>query len=118
MNLSQPVAELPVTDVEQAQAYYRDRLGFTIEWIYPDREIGAVSHDEIAIFFRRTFKKIHPAAFWIYASDVDLAHQKFIQLGANIVADIEDKPWGQRQFSVQDLNGNLFHVHHDTAESE
>ena len=37
-----PVPELPVTDVERAQRHYRDTLGFTIGWLYPDKSIGAV----------------------------------------------------------------------------
>jgi catechol 2,3-dioxygenase-like lactoylglutathione lyase family enzyme len=30
--IGQPVTELPVADVEQAQQYYRDVLGFEIGW--------------------------------------------------------------------------------------
>ena len=48
--IHQPVPELPVKDVEKAQAFYRDELGFSIAWIYPDKSIGAVSKGETAIF--------------------------------------------------------------------
>jgi uncharacterized glyoxalase superfamily protein PhnB len=33
--------------------------------------------------------------------------------GANIVEPLEKKPWGLRQFTVKDLDGNLFYFHHD-----
>jgi catechol 2,3-dioxygenase-like lactoylglutathione lyase family enzyme len=36
------VPELPVADVERAQQYYRDALGFKIGWLQPGSEIGAV----------------------------------------------------------------------------
>jgi ABC-type phosphonate transport system ATPase subunit len=49
---SQPTPELPVEDVERAQEHYRDVLGFKIGWLYPGKEIGAVSRDDAAIFFR------------------------------------------------------------------
>ncbi len=42
-SIAQPVPELPVLDVERAQQHYRDALGFEIGWLYPDKEIGAVS---------------------------------------------------------------------------
>jgi catechol 2,3-dioxygenase-like lactoylglutathione lyase family enzyme len=52
--IGQPVPELPVEDVERAQQYYRDVLGFEIGWLYPGKEIGAVSRKDAVIFFRRT----------------------------------------------------------------
>src|ERR1700691_1294412 len=52
-SMGQPVPELPVADVERAQQHYRDALGFTIGWLYPGKEIGAVSRDKAVIFFRR-----------------------------------------------------------------
>src|SRR5947208_14528819 len=52
--IGQPVPELPVEDVERAQQYYRDILGFEIGWLYPGKEIGAVSRGDVVIFFRRT----------------------------------------------------------------
>lgn len=113
MKLAQPVPELPVLDVETAQAYYRDRLGFEVAWLYPGGEIGAVSHGDTAIFFRRTEEPVQPGTFWIFADDVDAALADLTARGANIVEPIEDKPWGLRQFTIQDLHGHTFHIHHD-----
>ena len=42
-SLAPPVPELPVVDVERAQQHYRDVLGFDVNWLYPDKSIGAVS---------------------------------------------------------------------------
>src|SRR5712675_238726 len=52
-SIGQPVPELPVADVERAQHHYRDALGFEIGWLYPGKEIGAVSRGNVAIFFRK-----------------------------------------------------------------
>lgn len=65
--IGQPVPELPVADVEQAQEYYRDVLGFEIGWLYPGKEIGSVSRGNVAIFFRRRQKPFEPAVHWIFA---------------------------------------------------
>jgi uncharacterized glyoxalase superfamily protein PhnB len=111
--LGPPVPELPVADVERAQQYYRDALGFEIAWLTPDKGIGAVVRRPATIFFRRRSLPFEPAVHWIFAEDIDAAHQEFQARGANIVEPLEKKPWGLRQFTVQDPDGNRFYFHHD-----
>lgn len=65
--IAQPVPELPVVDVERAQQHYRDALGFEIAWLYPGKEIGAVSRGEVAIFFRKRRPPFEPAVHWVFA---------------------------------------------------
>jgi uncharacterized glyoxalase superfamily protein PhnB len=109
--MGQPVAELPVVDVERAQQHYRDALGFQIGWLYPDKEIGAVSRDKAVIFFRKRNPPFEPAIHWVFAEDIDASYQELQSSGANIVDPLEKKPWGIRQFTVQDLDGNIFYFH-------
>ena len=111
-SIGHPVAELPVKDVEQAQKHYRDTLGFKIEWLYPGKEIGAVSRGDVAVFFRRRSEPFEPAVHWVFAEDIDATYQELEGSGANIVEPLEEKPWGLRQFTVEDLDGNQFHFHH------
>ena len=111
--IGQPVPELPVEDVERAQEYYRDALGFEIGWLYPGKEIGAVSRGDVVIFFRRTKAPFAPAVHWVFADDVDESYSELKASGANIVEPLEQKPWGLRQFTVDDLDGNRFYFHHD-----
>jgi predicted enzyme related to lactoylglutathione lyase len=112
-SMGQPVPELPVADVERAQQHYRDTLGFEIGWLYPDKGIGAVSNDKAVIFFRKKTPPFEPAIHWVFAEDIDVSYRKLTASGANIVDPLEKKPWGLRQFTVQDLDGNLFYFHHD-----
>jgi uncharacterized glyoxalase superfamily protein PhnB len=49
----------------------------------------------------------------VFAEDIDASYQELKSLGANIVDPLEKKPWGLRQFTVKDLDGNLFYFHHD-----
>ena len=108
-----PVAELPVEDVEAAQRYYRDVLGFEIGWLYPGKEIGAVSRGNVAIFFRRRQKPFEPAVHWVFAPDIDATYEELRSSGTKIVEPLEKKPWGLRQFTVEDLDGNRFYFHCD-----
>jgi uncharacterized glyoxalase superfamily protein PhnB len=111
--IGQPVPELPVEDVERAQRYYHDVFGFEIGWLYPNKEIGAVSRGQAAIFFRRTTPPFAPVVHWIFADDLDATYQELTSAGAKIVEPLERKPWGLRQFTVDDLDGNRFYFHHD-----
>lgn len=112
MKFNQPVPELPVSDVEKSQQYYRDVFGCNIEWLYPSGNIGAVSNGDTAIFFRRREGAFEPVVHWVYCEDVDTAFDVLKKSKANIVEEIEDKPWGVRQFTVHDLDGNIFYFHH------
>lgn len=108
-----PTPELPVEDVERAQQHYRDVLGFEIGWLYPGGDIGAVSRDDCAIFFRRRARPFEPAVHWIFASEIDATYDELRSLGARIVEPLEKKPWGLRQFTVEDIDGNRFYFHCD-----
>lgn len=110
-SLSAPVPELPVADVERAQRYYRDTLGFEINWLEPDKGIGAVSRPPVAIFFRRREPPFEPAVHWIFAPDIDATYREMELFGARIIEPLERKPWGSRQFTLEDIDGNRFYLH-------
>jgi len=111
--LAHPTPELPVEDVERAQGHYRDALGFEIGWLNPGADIGAVSRENVAIFFRRRSRPFEPAVHWIFAADIDATYEEFRSRGARIVDPLEKKPWGLRQFTVEDIDGNRFYFHTD-----
>lgn len=110
---SQPTPELPVEDVVKAQQHYRDVLGFEIGWLEPSGEIGAVSRGECGVFFRRRKRPFEPAVHWIHAAEIDATYEELRAAGAQITEPLETKPWGLRQFTVEDLDGNRFYFHCD-----
>jgi predicted enzyme related to lactoylglutathione lyase len=113
-SLGKPVPELPVADVERAQHHYRDALGFAIGWLYPGKEIGAVSREDIGpIFFCKREPPFEPAVHWVFAENIDASYLELKSTGANIVEPLGKKTWGLRQFTLKDLDGNLFYFHHD-----
>jgi len=105
------VSEIPVSDVEEAQQYYRKYFDCKVEWLYPGKEIGAVSSGELAIFFRKRPDGFEPVVHWVYCKDVDDSYVNLKRRGANIVDEIENKPWELRQFTVHDQDGNVFYFH-------
>ena len=113
MKISQPTPELPVPNVREAQAYYRDKLGFEIAWYHEEGNIGAVAHGDCAIFFRQSAEKTSPSVFWVFTDCVDDSHAELERLGADVLQQPCNTPWGLRQFTVRDAYGNLFYFFHD-----
>jgi len=116
--IGRPVPELPVADVERAQRHYHEALGFEIGWLYPGSEIGAVSREDVAIFLRKRKPPFEPSVHWVFAEDIDKSYAELKSRGAKIVDPLEKKPWGLRQFTVEDLDGNVFYFHHDEPKRE
>jgi predicted enzyme related to lactoylglutathione lyase len=108
-----PTPELPVEDVERAQLHYRDALGFEIGWLYPGASIGAVSRENAVIFFRKRVRPFEPVSHWVFAAEIESTYDELRARGARIVEPLEKKPWGLRQFTVEDIDGNRFYFHCD-----
>lgn len=109
--LGQPVAELPVEDVVRAQRHYCEKLGFEVGWTFPGDEIGSVKRGQAAIFLRRRAPPFEPAVHWFFAVDVNATYAELQARGARITDPLQTKPWGITQFTVEDLDGNVFHFH-------
>ena len=113
MNLRQPVPELPVSDVEEAQDYYERILGFKKAWLYPDKSIGAVCYGEVAIFFRKTETKINPNVHWVHTSNIEETYSELKSRGVIVAEDLEVKPWDLKQFTIADCFGHVFIFHQE-----
>ena len=110
--MHQPVPELPVNDIEKSQAFYRDKLGFQIAWTDPTKTMCGMSKGEAVIFLRKQ-EAVFPQTLWIFADDVDRTYQEFMKASIAISEHIETKPWGLRQFTIEDPDRNRFIFHHD-----
>ncbi|HVK96566.1 MAG TPA: VOC family protein, partial [Flavisolibacter sp.] len=87
-----------------------DMLGFTIGWIIPEKTIGAVSKGETVLFLGKR-ETIVPYTLWVFADNVEEIYQEFIEAAVKIIEDIQNKPWGMRQFTIEDIDGNRFIFH-------
>jgi len=109
--------QLPVPDVREAQAYYRDVLGCKIAWIYQE-EYGAVYNGRTEIFFTRESGSIAPSWHFIRVENADTALGILRERGAKIVEEIGSHPWGMREFTIEDLNGHRFRIGHSEGPVE
>ncbi len=106
--------ELAVPDVEAAAAYYRDQLGFTVDWMYGEPPGQAmVARREwmgtgVRIQLHRSRRRPGTRGMVLVievVSDIDAVYAQYTARGVHIVEQIEDRPWGSRDFTVEDLNG-------------
>ncbi len=116
------VPEIPVNDVDKASAYYKEHLGFTIQW--GDESgggIGGIYKGRCRLFltnrtFREGYGNTGPVVIWLNLNskkDVDDLHATWKACGARIASPPESKPWQLHEFTASDLDGNLIRVFYD-----
>ncbi len=103
--------QLPVENVREAQAYYRDVLDFKIAWIWRE-EYGAVYNGTTEIFFIRETGEIRPVCSFVRVNNADEVLALYRERGVKIVEGIESHPYGMREFSIEDNNGHRFRIGH------
>ena len=128
MNLQFPAAvpEIPVSDLEKAVAYYKSNLGFSIDWGGDAGGIAGISRGSCRMFltdpsFREHYHNIGPVLMWLNLDSKEQVNElyKFWNASkAKIISPPESKPWGLHEFTIADLDGNLFRIFYDFATPE
>lgn len=103
--LRQIIPSMPHRDVARGIAYYRDVLGFTIN--YAQDELGVMDRDSVRVLIvRRNDKSVGVGGCYVYVRDVDQLHAELVGKGAAVQESPVSHPWGLRDFSVLDDEGN------------
>jgi catechol 2,3-dioxygenase-like lactoylglutathione lyase family enzyme len=105
--------QLPVGDVEETQAWYRDVLGFQVGFTR-GRDFGAVHCGTSEIFLARAEAPWATCVCCVRVDDVDGLFALYRERGAKIVAEPETRPWRMREFTIEDPNGHLFRIGQST----
>jgi uncharacterized glyoxalase superfamily protein PhnB len=103
--------QLPVPDVRAAQAYYRDVFGCRVAWTR-NEEFGAVYSGRTEIYFAYEAGPIERACHFVRVANSDRVLEFLRERDATIVEAIASRPWGMREFTVEDLNGHRFRIGH------
>jgi catechol 2,3-dioxygenase-like lactoylglutathione lyase family enzyme len=99
---------LTVSNLRAAQGYYRDALGFKIDWEHGEpADFGSVSRSNLILFMCQQCQG-HPDA-WVFtfAHDVDKLHREFVERHAKIRMPPTNMAWGLREMHVEDPDGNV-----------
>jgi catechol 2,3-dioxygenase-like lactoylglutathione lyase family enzyme len=108
-----------VTDMERAVAFYRDRLGFALEYLYGEPPFyGAVArggarlnlrHVDALPFDVAARKREELLAVTIVVRSAKALFLAFKEAGLEFHQTYREQPWGAHDFIVADPDGNLVH---------
>jgi len=117
------IPEIPVREIAAAVAYYRNSLGFVLDWGGEDLGLAGISKGDCRMFlasqeYRTRYRNAGPSLVWLNLEskeDVDELHRVWSANEAGVLSAPESKSWGLHEFTAADLDGNLFRVSHDFA---
>ena len=108
----QPV--LAVADVRAAAEYYRDKLGFTIGFLFGEPPtyaglwLGTWTATGANIHLARRDGPPPVEGFSLYINvgpDIDALHAVYKARGVDILGEVVQQPWGMREFAIRDCSG-------------
>jgi catechol 2,3-dioxygenase-like lactoylglutathione lyase family enzyme len=103
--LRKVMPELPLSDVTAGVVHYRDVLGFEVN--YSQDDIGVMDRDGMRVLLiARTARHTGIGSCAFYVTDADALHAELVARRANVQGPPVSKPWGLREFSVLDPEGN------------
>ncbi|MCB8931966.1 MAG: VOC family protein [Chthonomonadaceae bacterium] len=101
---------LAVRDVEDALAFYTEKLGFGEPWKYGEPVVyGGVKAGKHQVHFSRAESVAPAAGFAIYVTveNVDAIYARCTAHSVPIVEDLGLRPYKMRDFSLRDPNGHI-----------
>ena len=123
MNAEFPAAvpEIPDSDIDTALQYYKNHLGFTIDWGDQEGGIAGISKGNCRLFltnaaFREHYSNISSIVIWLNLDskeEVNALYERWRGNQAKTISPPESKPWGLHEFTAADPDGNLFRVFYD-----
>ena len=112
-----------VDDLSKALGYYRDSLGFNVDFIYESFYAG-LSRDGASIHLKCAPKTIADRSHrrendhldaYIDVSNIDELFADFTSREARVTKGLEDQPWQCRDFWVEDIDGYILCFSEGTA---
>ena len=115
------IPTIRVRDMGEALDFYQNQLGFTLERGGPDEDNSALSRGDARIMIEiptNLYSAEYKAAIasrldsssaialYIEAPDLEALYSLLAGSGVKIVDPIADRPWGQAEFTIEDLQGN------------
>ena len=107
---------LPVKNLRLTLDFYRDKLGFTDEWTFGNKD-GGIRRDELRLLFAEDDdfasninNKDHRLPLMWFVDNIDDVYKEFKWRKINLADDLRTHPYGFREFSFVDINGYYIRV--------
>src|SRR5687767_4090824 len=116
------VPHLPVKDLRQTLNYYRDKLGFTDEWSFGNKD-GGIRRDDLRLLFveDKDFtndinNKQHRLPLMWVVDNINQVFAEFKESGIELADDLRIHAYGLKEFAFIDINGYYIRVAEGTDE--
>ena len=108
-----------VDDIFQSTEFYRDKLGFEFNRIWGEPPQFAIVHRDGAHIMLKSIGspghthpncRVDPDACWdayIWVKDANALYEELRSRGVTITREIEDEPYGCRDFNIADNSGYI-----------
>ena len=100
---------LPVADIPATLAYYRDVLGADNDWQWGDPPVHAgcmIGSAELQFSLDPDLcANCRGLSMFLNVVNIDQHYADRQKAGAAIVSELESKPWGVKEYNVEDCNG-------------
>lgn len=121
MNGSSVIPTIRVRDMGDALEFYETRLEFSVDRGGPTDDNVAISRagarmmiEVPAALYSKDYNDVikqrmgstSPLALYIEAQDLEDFYVRLTETGVKIVDPLADRPWGQAEFTIEDLEGN------------
>jgi uncharacterized glyoxalase superfamily protein PhnB len=111
---------LAVDNLTESIEYYREKLGFTVDFTWGDPPYYAVAKrgDAVSIHLSEredTSAPIPPAYVYVFVSGVDALYEEYESKGVEIFQPPQDMDYGMREFDVHDLSGHFLTFGEETG---
>jgi uncharacterized glyoxalase superfamily protein PhnB len=108
-------AFIPVRNIHETLDYYKNTFGFYDEWTMGTD--GGLRRDDMRLVFCQDEEyaqvinnDMYSFVLIWFVDKVDEIYQEFREKKIEITSDIENKPWGIREFTVRDINGYTIRI--------
>jgi uncharacterized glyoxalase superfamily protein PhnB len=104
-----------VAELGDALSFYEEKLGFTIDFVYRDF-YASVSRDGATIHLKCAPKLEAERAHrrsgehldaYLDVSGAESLYEELAGRGVSVLRSLETRPWGRREFYVQDPDGYI-----------
>ena len=120
MGLGRATPVLRVSDMKASVEYYVSKLGFHVQWGYPNEGesfFASIARGDCNLFLSVGDQGNPGTWVWIDGKDVDALHAELMAAGAKIRNPPTDYSWA-REMQVEDLDGNVLRFGSDSRKGE
>lgn len=107
-------AVLPVADIAASMDFYTAKLGFSLDFTQGEPvTFAAVSFgDNSQLFLEQATRPPSTSGLYFVVNDADAMFAVCRSAGAKLVAELGDRPYDLRDFSIQDPDGYVLTFGH------